>query len=107
MALSFDTLQYVKKLREAGVTEAAAEIQAEALMEVIENNLATKQDIKELRQDTASLKKDLTRDITLTKMELTRDIELSKKDLTIRFGSMLTVAVSLISVLITLLNRFH
>ncbi len=101
--LFFDTLQYVKKLREAGVAENVAEIQAEAFKEVIENNLATKQDIRDLRQDTAALKKDLTRDIEFVK----RDIELVKKDLTIRLGSMMVVAVSILSILITLLNRVH
>ena len=30
-AITFDTLQYAKKLREAGISEKAAEIQAEAL----------------------------------------------------------------------------
>ncbi len=44
--LFFDTLQYVKKLKEAGVAENVAEIQAKAFKEVMENNLATKQDIK-------------------------------------------------------------
>lgn len=98
--LTVDTLQYVK---EAGVGEQAAEVQAEALKEIIENNLATKPDIRDLRQDTASLKKDLMRDIEFVK----RDIELVKKDLTIRLGSMMVVAVSILSILITLLNRTH
>lgn len=94
--LFFDTLQYVKKLKEAGVAENIAEIQAEAFKEVMENNLATKQDVKDLRQDMLIMKKDLT-----------YDIEMVKKDLTIRVGSMLAVAVSILSVLITLLNRAH
>lgn len=63
----------------------------------MENNLATKQDIKDLRQDMFVMKKDLT-----------YDIEMVKKDLTIRLGSMLVIAVSIfLSVLITLLNRIH
>lgn len=94
--LTFDTLQYVKKLREAGVSEKAAEVQAEALKDVIENNLATKSDIRSLKKDIESLRVDLQ-----------RDIDLSKKDLTIRLGSMITIAASAISVLITLLNRIH
>jgi hypothetical protein len=44
-ATTFDTLMYAKKLREAGVPEKQAEIQAEALKEIIENNLATKDDL--------------------------------------------------------------
>ena len=45
---TFDTLQYAKKLKKAGFTEQQAEIQAEALADFIENNLATKRDLKEL-----------------------------------------------------------
>lgn len=46
--LVFDTLSFAKKLKSAGFTEQQAEIQAEALAEIIENNLATKRDLKEL-----------------------------------------------------------
>jgi hypothetical protein len=48
---TFDTLQFAKKLREAGISEKAAEIHAEALKEIIDNNLATKQDIENIRRD--------------------------------------------------------
>ena len=115
--LFFDTLQYVKKLREAGVAENVAEIQAEAFKEVMENNLATKQDIRDLRQDMLSLRKDLThnmeglsRNIDLVKKDVVmikKDLIMVKKDLTIRLGSMMAVGLSLLSVLITLLNRAH
>jgi len=45
---TFDTLTYAKKLREAGFSERQAEAQAEALRAVVEDNLATKRDLKEL-----------------------------------------------------------
>lgn len=45
---AFDTLAYAKKLKEAGFTETQAEAQAEALRAVVDSNLATKQDLKEL-----------------------------------------------------------
>ncbi len=48
---AFDTLTYAKKLKEAGFTEQQAETQAEALRAVVEENLATKRDIEELRRD--------------------------------------------------------
>jgi hypothetical protein len=106
----FDTLQYVKKLREAGVAENVAEIQAEAFKEVMENNLASKQDIKDLRQDMLAMKKDLTHDIEglSRNIELVKkDLVVVKKDLTIRLGSMMAVGVSILSVLMTILNRAH
>ncbi len=45
-AIVFDTLAYAKKLKVAGFTEA----QAEALAEVIEQQIATKRDLKEMEQ---------------------------------------------------------
>jgi hypothetical protein len=50
-AVLFDTLSYAKKLKSAGFTDAQAEIQAEALAEIIEQRLATKQDVLELKRD--------------------------------------------------------
>ena len=47
-ALVFDTLKYAKKLKTVGFTEEQAEVQAEELASVIKENLASKQDLKEL-----------------------------------------------------------
>ena len=47
-AVSFDTLAYAKKLKSVGFTEEQAEVQAEALSDLINDQLATKQDLKEL-----------------------------------------------------------
>jgi hypothetical protein len=51
--LMFDTLQYAKKLQKAGFTETQAEVQAEAFKEQnvainswVDDNLATKRDLK-------------------------------------------------------------
>ncbi len=38
----FDTLRYAKRLKEVGFTEQQAEVQAETIKELIDNNLATK-----------------------------------------------------------------
>ena len=46
--MAFDTHAYVKKLQEAGFTPQQAEAQAEALSGVVEENLATKRDLKEM-----------------------------------------------------------
>ena len=44
----FDTHAYIKKLKAVGFTEEQAEVQAQVLSEIIDTNLATKQDLKEL-----------------------------------------------------------
>ncbi len=55
----FDTLQYAKKLKEAGVPEKQAEVQAEALREIEQSRideLATKTDIARLEGEIKLLK---------------------------------------------------
>ena len=47
-AIAFDTLAFTKKLKSAGFTEQQSETLAEAQAELIEERLATKQDIKML-----------------------------------------------------------
>ena len=54
---AFDTLGYAKKLENAGFTRQQAEAQANALMDILEDRIATKQDLKELE---LRLKYDLT-----------------------------------------------
>jgi hypothetical protein len=48
-SVTFDTLAYAKKLKSAGVPEAQAEIQAEALKEIINSELVTKRDLTEAK----------------------------------------------------------
>lgn len=55
--LTFDTLGYSKKLEDAGFTRKQAEAQAIALREMIEDKIATKQDLREME---LRLKYDLT-----------------------------------------------
>lgn len=81
MSASFDTLTYAKKLKEAGFTDQQAEAQADALRAIVNDNLATKHDIEELR---AGTKQDIAlvqRDIKELETRLGRDIAESKADL--------------------------
>lgn len=47
-SLIFDTFQYVKKLRDAGFTDRQAEVQAETIKELLEEQIATKRDLREM-----------------------------------------------------------
>ncbi len=49
--MSFDTLLYAKKLRAAGVSEAAAEVHATALAEAVCDTLVTKTDLLATKAD--------------------------------------------------------
>ena len=46
--MAFDTYHYVQRLKKAGFSEEQAAAQADALTQVIDLNLATKADIREL-----------------------------------------------------------
>lgn len=76
--LVFDTHAFVKELTQAGMPEKQAEVLARSQATLIDEKLATKQDLKEL------------------------ELRL-KHDLTLRFGSMLAVAVGVVVALVKLL----
>lgn len=65
-AITFDTLKFVRRLKEAGVPEKHAEAEAEALSEVFDlhaQDLATKADIKEVRSEIQAVKSELKADM--------------------------------------------
>jgi outer membrane protein TolC len=78
----FDTLQYSNKLKLAGFTLQQAEGQAEAMAEMFEDRIATKEDIARLE----------------------RDIKELKKDLIISVGGMIAGAVTVIPLILKLMN---
>ena len=87
-SITFNTLVYAKKLRQAGVSEEQAEVHAEALAVIIDEKLATKRDLNELE---ISLKRDM------------KELELRlKHDLTLRLGAMLATGITIIALLVTL-----
>lgn len=65
-AITFDTLGYFEKLKEAGFTELQAKVQVEAMQGVVQNydeasrkELATKGDIQEVRNELADTKHEI------------------------------------------------
>ncbi len=79
--IAFDTLAYAKRLKEVGVPEKQAEVQAEAMVELVEERLATKQDILDLKRD-------------MKEMEMR---------ITIRLGALMMAAVGTVAALVKLL----
>lgn len=72
--IAFDTHAYVKKLRDAGVDERQAEIQSEALVALVEDRLATKQDMYMLKRDLTDVESNLRRDMAIIEANLKRDL---------------------------------
>ena len=83
--LAFDTHAFVKELTQAGMPEAQAEVLARSQATLIDEKLATKQDLKELE---ARLRHDM------------KELELR---LTIRLGSMMVVGIGVVTALVKLL----
>ena len=78
-AITFDTHAYVKKLRAVGFSEEQAEVQAETLSSLINDQLATKQDLRELE-------------------------ERLMYRLTLRMGGMMIAAVSIVATVVRLMH---
>jgi succinate dehydrogenase/fumarate reductase flavoprotein subunit len=95
----FDTLELARKLEAAGFPSKQAQDTAAALASVMAADLATKQDIRELRAELDRLRMELDR----LRVELDSKIELVKRDLTIRLGGMIAAAVAIIVALDRLL----
>ena len=95
--LTFDTHAFVKELTQAGMPEEQAEVLARSQATLIDEKLATKQDLKELelrlKRDIQELKRDMQ------EMELRL-----KHDLTLRLGSMIVVAIGVVAALVKLLS---
>lgn len=76
--ISFDTHAFVKRLTQAGMPEQQAEVLAESQAQLIDEKLATKQDLKGL------------------------ELRL-KHDLTLRLGSMIVIAIGVVATPVKLL----
>jgi DNA anti-recombination protein RmuC len=96
----FDTHAIVKELAEAGMPEKQAEVLARSQATLINETLATKQDLNELetrlRRDMNELETRLRRDMKEMELRL-------KHDLTMRLGSMMVVAIGAVAALVKLL----
>ena len=97
--MAFDTLTYAKKLQEAGVPPQQAEAHAGALQELVEGNVATRQDLREMEARLVHEIKLVPRDMELMR----RDMELMRRDIIIWLGGLIIVATTTLGVLMKLL----
>ena len=109
-AIAFDTLKFAKRLKEAGFTEQQAEALADAEAEFIEQNLATKRDIADVKRDIKELEVTLRNEIKRldVKMEqirsdLARDLKDLEYRMTIKLGTLMVVAVGAMATLVKVL----
>ncbi len=103
-AIAFDTLKFAKRLKEAGFTEQQVEALGAAEAEFIEENLATKRDIADVKRDIKELdlkieqvRVELKRDIKELETKLARDLKDLEYRMTIKLGAMLVVTLGVMA----------
>ena len=105
--LIFDTFDYAKKLQRAGLTEEQALVHVEAPRTLVEHDIATKQDIAELRkeiqQGIESLRK--KRDVKLAELNisLVKEIATAKAKTIKWVAGMLVAQGAVVATLVILL----
>lgn len=60
MAAIFDTLEYAKEAEQAGFTPKQAEFQARKMVILLDTSLATKNDVKLIREDLSNFKSEVS-----------------------------------------------
>jgi type VI protein secretion system component VasF len=98
--MTFDTLSYARRLRQAGVPEPQAEAMADATRELVVQEFATKADLAGIEQRIKS-------DLAALEQRLTAAMETLSLRLTVRMGVMLAAGLSLVVALIGVLIRSH
>ncbi|MBP7709980.1 MAG: hypothetical protein KA100_02800 [Rickettsiales bacterium] len=84
----------MNRLKKVGFTQEQAEVHAQIVTEINESGLATKQDVKDLSQNTESEFALLRKDLELFRAENKKDLETLKFDLTARITVIFTSALA-------------
>jgi hypothetical protein len=96
-AIPFDTLKFARHLEASGLAASAAAGAAEALADALTgSDLATRADLTAAISGVKGEILGVKAEIAAVKTELKNDIELSRRDITIKFGSMLVIAVGVL-----------
>jgi hypothetical protein len=98
--MTFDTLSYARRLRQAGVPEQQAEAMADATRELVVQDVATKADL-------AGIEQRLRADAAALEQRLTAAMDAQSLRLTIRMGIMMAAGFSLMTAMLSLLVRIH
>lgn len=88
----FNTLKYAKMLEEVGFSREQSETSIRILVEIMEDKLASKQDMSEVRSEMKEVVKELQHSIAQTELRLT-----------IRMGAMFGASIAILTTLQKLL----
>ena len=106
-AIMFDTHAFVKELTQAGMPEEQAEILARSQTTLIEEKLATKEDLKKqelaTKRDLKELEQAMKTDLKELEQAMKTDLKELELRLTLRLGSMMVIAIGVVAALVKLL----
>lgn len=86
----FHSMNYVRVLEEAGFSREQSETSVGVMMEIMNERLASKQDLKELETRVLT-------DVQLLRLETQHWIERSEARMTIRMGTMLAASIAILT----------
>lgn len=86
----FNTLKYAKMLEEVGFSREQAETSIKILVEIMEDKLASKQDIKDLQLSTQQ-------DIKELRLSTQQDIKELELRITVRMGAMFAASIAVLT----------
>jgi capsule polysaccharide export protein KpsE/RkpR len=106
--MKFDTLSWAKKLEQAGVPTAQAEVQVQLIFRVIDDNICKKSDLCESEAKFAIKLKELELKIELVKKDLIVAIEKVKASINTQIAKwVLGVSAIQTTVLMVLIRTIH
>lgn len=93
----FNTLKYARILEEVGFSRDQAETTIKILVEIMEDKLATKQDLQDLKTELHQMKTELSHSMGDLGSDLRHSIIQTKSDLTVRMGTMLAASIAILA----------
>lgn len=84
--LMFNTLKYANILEEAGVSREQAETHVQIVSEIMNNHLATQQDLKDMRFE-------LQAEMQALRSEVKSDLAILEQRMTVKLGTIVSIAI--------------
>lgn len=105
----FNALKYIKSLEAVGFVREQAEAQVQLVLDAIEEEVATKSDISEIRSDFAILRSDVISEVAKVKTDIAEfkaDVSGFKNEIVFKLGALIVTGFTLATGLIGFLLKF-
>jgi polyhydroxyalkanoate synthesis regulator phasin len=100
----FNAIKYTEELKRAGFTPDQADTSMRVLIDVMNENFATKHDVSELSAKIDSVKNELNSKIDSSVQRLDSKIDALEYKLTIKLGTITTIAIGVTATLLKLIE---